>query len=497
MHPARRSSRTRSTALLSATVVLAAACSDHAVPTFTTFESLPADTAAVRGMAVDLSGPMPVLRVAVSPSVRTVDVTYWSDSTGGFRVRGTAGSGETLAVALPRVLAGRSYSYAVRATGELSAVPDTAVGTFESPALPADLAAIPLVATGRPTHALTLMEIVGKYRGFVIVNGAGEVVWHRRAIKTPNGSTRRTNGNFVFIDVDNALLEVAPTGEVVHRLAAQPALGILPHHDVIVTPQNTLLFLSLDPQGPEGRKIVGDAIYEWTPETGELVKRWSTFDALDPSVDWTEVSLATDWVHANAIALGPRGNVILSMRFLDQVLSISPDWTRVEWRMGGPGSTIQQMQPVAFGGQHTAQELPNGNILLFDNSWNGKTGAKVSRFIELALDMQAGTATPVWEYSPSPVNFAPFVGSARRLHNGNTLGMFGVTAGASGGSGPVQAVEVNAAGEPQWTLTIGNVTYAYRATPVDRLLDETPVSADEIRRLGARAPVTFIAEQGR
>lgn len=254
------------------------------------------------------------------------------------------------------------------------------------------------------------------------------------------------------------------------------------HHDVIATPRNTLLFLSQDARGEGSGLLVGDAIWEWTPETGALEKRWSTFDALDPATDWTAASTAGDWVHADAIAPGPRGNVLLSMRFLDQVLSISPDCRRVEWRLGGPGGTVALAEGARFDGQHTAQELADGHVLLFDNGGDGAGGPRVSRLLELALDPATGTATRVWEYRPSPAVFSPIVGSARRLPNGNTLGMFGVPAGFLGGTGPVAAVEVDPAGRVAWTLTVTNVTYAYRATPIDRLLAEEEVAAAALPR---------------
>jgi len=164
------------------------------------------------------------------------------------------------------------------------------------------------------------------------------------------------------------------------------------------------------------------------------------------------------------------------------VISISPDWSHVEWRLGGPGSTIVPTAAARFDGQHAAQELPNGHVLLFDNGWDGASGPHVSRLLELALDTDAGTAPTAWEYRPAPTIFSPIVGSARRLPNGNTLGMFGVQAGFLGATGPVAGGEVDPAGRVVWTLTIGNVTYAYRATPMDRLLAEEAVPAAALPR---------------
>jgi arylsulfotransferase ASST len=467
--------------LLAAALVAIMACGDQG-PT----RPVEIPVASARLEEVDLSGPMPLLHVAVNAPVRMLTVTYWSDATGGYRVRAsTDGSdAQSVSVPLPRVAAGRSYSYVLVATGGGDVVPDTVVGSFTAAELPPELADIQFEMSGQFTDPLTLVEIANSptgYSGFVIVDRAGEIVWQWRATGFAQGSTRRANGNFVLNDAGNELLEVTPAGDVVHRLAAGAVPNVAAHHDVIPTPQNTLLFLSSDPQVHDDETIVGDAIWEWTPETGALAMRWSTSTSLDPDLDWSSWSLPEDWVHANSLALGPRGNVILSMRALHQVLSISRDWQRVEWRLGGPESTIEQVGDVSFGGQHTAQELPNGNVLMFDNRWEHVDGPNCSRLLELAIDHKHGTATPVWEYWPSPEIYAPIVGAAWRLDNGNTFGMFGTSAGITGvATGPVLAVEVNASSDVVGALTISNVFVAYRARPLDRLLDEEVIGADEI-----------------
>jgi len=60
----------------------------------------------------------------------------------------------------------------------------------------------------------------------------------------------------------------------------------------------------------------------------------------------------------------------------------------------------------------------------------------------LRLDAAAGTAVKVWEYRPTPDNYAPSLSSAYRLSNGNTLVNF--SRGDHAGNRSV--VEVDAAG---------------------------------------------------
>src|SRR5258708_34786504 len=50
-----------------------------------------------------------------------------------------------------------------------------------------------------------------------------------------------------------------------------------------------------------------------------------------------------------------------------------------------------------------------------------------TRAVEYGIDETAKTATMVWEYEPTPLVLAAFVGSAQRFANGNTLIGFGAT----------------------------------------------------------------------
>jgi arylsulfate sulfotransferase len=135
-----------------------------------------------------------------------------------------------------------------------------------------------------------------------------------------------------------------------------------------------------------------------------------------------------DWTHANSISIGPQGNILVSLRHLNQIISIAPDFKSIQWRLGGPGSDFSFPDPSdQFYHQHTASQLPNGNILLFDN---GNTrppeeGGMYSRALELELDFTTMETRKVWEYRHSPDRFARCCARVERLANGNTLVDFG------------------------------------------------------------------------
>jgi hypothetical protein len=171
-------------------------------------------------------------------------------------------------------------------------------------------------------------------------------------------------------------------------------------------------------------------------------------------VDAGPRSVPDDWLHANSVSFGPRGNIVVSLHFLDQVLSLAPDFGSIEWRLGGPGSSFAIAPGQATSGQHSAFEIATNRVLMFDNGFARADGSKHSRAIEFALDATARTLAIAWEYRPSPDIWAPIISSVRRLANGHSVITFGTPPGQLGATGPVVLHEVSPAGERQWSLVV-------------------------------------------
>lgn len=417
------------------------------------------------------SANLPALRIFLA-SPAGAEVRYWADGQNPTLFRSVSEPAREHTVTLTRLKPDTRYTVEVRATGS-AGTGEAAVTTFTTLPLPADLAALELTATGRPSNPLTMLEIFanpGGFEGAVVVDEEGEIVWWRR-IRQLTGFTRRENGNFVFLSWVEGLLEVDPSEGVVNRLP-HPSDDHRMHHDVIATPDNTLLYVTYDRQRVDGRELVADAVWEWSPERGENVKRWSAANHFDPAVDWGGDSSEDDWLHANSVSLGPRGNVLVSFRFIHQVVSISSDFSEVEYRLGGIGTDFAIPESDRFVGQHTATEFtgPNGTtrVLVFDN---GSLTRSWSRALELELDPESSTARSVWEYAAPNENFSYIVGLARRLENGNTFVTFGAGPDVAGSHGPVAVVEATPGESTQWRLEIGGAPtesgfVLYRASPL-------------------------------
>ena len=405
----------------------------------------------------------------------TVRVEYWNASGERIRVQVPL-SAATGSILLPRMEAGATYQYVVEGVSDDGHVGSGMTGAVTAPALPADLAALHLDAEGTPSLPLTMLEVNATFRGFVAVDGAGKIVWWWRTQGSPRGFTRRANGNLVLNDLATRLVEIAPNGEVLHELLPLPHDARSAHHDVVATPDNTLLFISLDRRPTGDSTLAGDAIWEWNPETGASAMRWSTFDFFNPSTDVGTHSGADDWVHANSLALGDHGNVILSLNWLDQIISIAPGWSSLEWKLGGRGSTYAVTGDIGFAGQHSASLLANGHIMMFDNGRDRAAPYKYSRGLELALDEVSHTARRAWEFRTTPDTYAPYVGSSRRLANGNTMICFGTPAGfAYVATGPMAVYEVRPDGHVVWKLKIDDANLVYRATPMASIANELDV----------------------
>ena len=130
--------------------------------------------------------------------------------------------------------------------------------------------------------------------------------------------------------------------------------------------------------------------------------------------------------HINSVTAGPSGDFVLSSREHSQIVSLSSDLRAVKWRLGGADGDFAFPDPDdRFYGQHTATELPSGNVLLFDNGWKRPEaeGGEYSRALELRLDHRGKRAAKVWEHRAGV--YSKFMGSAYRLSNGNTLVSYG------------------------------------------------------------------------
>jgi hypothetical protein len=449
--------------MLCLAALTAAGCSEVSGPLA---RAAPPALASARVDSVSLGA---TLRVGVDHAAN-VRVRYWLDAAPDTLVIETSVGPASSVVVLTRLRRGATYRYSVDEIGGDGAEGPRLSGSFSTPPLPPDLADLRFEPTGTPTDSILMLSPRGTagFHGFVAVDYTGAVVWYWRTAGSAQGWTRRANGNFVLNDLGFGLFEVTPGGDLVRRLDYGTS-DATPHHDLVATSQNTILFISQDVRTVGGDRVIwGEAIFEWAPESGQVTMRWTAWDWYDPSRDWGDKSTDADWLHANSLSLGPHGNIVLSLNWLSQVISIAPDWAHLEWRLGGETSTFAVDSAAAFSGQHAVSIPREGHVLMFDNGRDRPDGTQYSRGLEVALDSVTHVAHMVWEFRPAASPFAPYLGYAARLPNGNTEVFFGLPDGPFAGdvaTGPISAYEVRPDGTVTWRLDVGNASSVYRGEP--------------------------------
>jgi len=255
-------------------VCFAAACNDATGP-----DHPPISVARV-AVGADSGSVFRTLNITL-PDPSAIQVDYWGN--GGERLRVIDASPATEhSIFLPALRANTTYWYEVRRQSRGWPQSPIARGVLTTDSLPTDLASVQFTVSGTPSHRLAMLELRGTpFSGYVVVDDEGYVVWFRRGVA--ESFARRANGHFVFLESRTGLIETRPDLAEVARLPATPEMSM--HHDVISTPANTLLFLTTDPFEYQDSTWVGDAVWEWNPETGTSVRRWVARDFLSPDAD--------------------------------------------------------------------------------------------------------------------------------------------------------------------------------------------------------------------
>ncbi|MEC9309627.1 MAG: aryl-sulfate sulfotransferase [Chloroflexota bacterium] len=394
------------------------------------------------------------------PVSGTVYIQYWFD--GGQILKSPASDifAASYSVHIVRLRPETRYNYKVSLMDDSGAIHISKQGSFTSGRLPAALANATFdVVQGKSSYPITFLDFRQKFfHGLVAIDSDGHIVWYYQAREghEPYVMDQRENGNIVYLDggigvVSNGIAEITPLGVEVARLVDScPPYGPI-HHEVKLLPDGRVIYLSrVIHEWSDGTVTIpqeGDTLGVWDPDTGNNEIVWNIFDHVSPKDRTFPDSDTTlpeqfmwggcdrnetvqDWSHGNSIHVNQDGTVLVSFRHLDQVIKLSEDFKEVIWRLGGPGGEFIFLDPQdRFYHQHSAIELHNGNVLLFDNG-NGrsaKEGGEYSRSLELDLDLDEFTVTKVWEYRHSPDIFSDCCSNVTKLDTGNYLMVFGMT----------------------------------------------------------------------
>jgi len=415
-------------------------------------------------------------------------------------------------------------------------ITDMVAGSFHTGRLPEDLAGLTLnQVSGHQTYPLTLVgNNDASYSGFVMVDDQAEIVWYYQHDDITLAVGQKDDFNLVFGENHGEeMYEIAPDGTVLNRVGdvlegetCSPAGRW--HHEMMVLPGNRVLTLGSDVRpiafpnetiaamrqfqvadeglgefvvgatgaGSTIRNQTGDTVELWDIDAGTVTRIFNQFDVLDPVVDRTDKSdvnagffwhgcndeiLSEDWTHSNSISPTLDGNILISIRHLNQVIKVDLDSGSIIWRLGGPRSNFTFPDPAdQFYHQHTARETPDGNITVFDNGnfRPDEEGGAYSRGLELRLDMTTMTAEKVWEYRHTPDEYSACCSSVSRLPNDNTVIIFGAQFNIDTCCRVFELVEADPLGNAVSVIEISSPGKAtqYRVLPLESINGETRLS---------------------
>ena len=249
-------------------------------------------------------------------------------------------------------------------------------------------------------------------------------VWPRdRAKRTQDGTHHwrharpLENGELLAIHEGLGLVKLDKASNVIwaQRNGAHHDFHVLPNGDIAVLAREARVIDRIDTKRP----ILEDFVLI-LDSNGQEKKRYSVLEAFERSAKyrkiWDESTRRHgDLFHTNSIevldgrfaAVNPafaKGNFLLSSRHLNTVFVVAP----------GPNEVIWALR-ADFKGQHDAQLLDDGTLMLFDNSGRGRASAVQ------VYDLSTNALR--WEYAGSEARpfYTQFCGTAQRLPNGNTL----------------------------------------------------------------------------
>lgn len=192
------------------------------------------------------------------------------------------------------------------------------------------------------------------------------------------------------------------------------------HHVLDIDDDGTILVtgrsVATIPEWGDDENVWEEQICYLNPETGEELRRFSLFDAIDNSQYAALRDLRRDEdgdpLHANTVEILDgrfagrhpafrKGNLLVSMRHIDTIAIVDPDTETVVWALTGLTSM-----------QHRPTFLEDGSMMIFNNN-NPRRHSQV-----LVIDPL--TQEVLWEYGDD-VFFTACCGVAWPLPNGNVL----------------------------------------------------------------------------
>lgn len=210
--------------------------------------------------------------------------------------------------------------------------------------------------------------------------------------------------------------------------------------------------------GPSDGAVTDSLLQEIDLRTHLVRREWHPVDhvplshSVEPANGVT-IQWPYDFFHLNSIWRRPDGSFLLSSRDTSAMYLIDGHSGQVVEQIGGPHGNTKLGPGTSTAFQHDAEELPNGQITVFDNGGVPLVHPQ-SRALVLSLNSKTRTETLVSQYEHNKPLKAGSQGNVQVLPNGNMLI----------GWGPEPYVsEYTPSGTLVWDAILAGSTNSYRA----------------------------------
>lgn len=165
--------------------------------------------------------------------------------------------------------------------------------------------------------------------------------------------------------------------------------------------------------------------------TGRVLMQWSakahvplTDSSMRPRVGG---AASYDPYHMNSIALGPDGDLLISMRNVNAVYDVDGHTGSVNWRLGGKQTSLRMGPGADIFGQHDAEFADAHTVRVFDNNVDGAIPRGQSSIKWIRVDPVRHVATLVRaQFHPGGLSvFA--TGNAQAVGDGYVFGSWGTS----------------------------------------------------------------------
>ena len=190
--------------------------------------------------------------------------------------------------------------------------------------------------------------------------------------------------------------------------------------------------MNLSSYGGTSDGVLDDsAVQEYDIATGKLLYTWDALDHLPLSDSHAQPpanGFPWDAYHVNSISLAGNGQFLVSMRNTWAAYMVDSKSGQIAWQLGGKHSSFKLPRDASFQWQHDVKLHPGSIVTLFNDNCCQISGAGTylapagpSKGMVFKLDLKAGTATLLAQYSHGKGYDAAYMGNIQLLPGGNVF----------------------------------------------------------------------------